>query len=275
MVKEEGGGKERSILEHLDELRMRLIRIFIVVGFLTIFFFMFRIRKAEFYNHIAYYYPYPEIFNSIAADFLRKLQQDLLPEGVRLIQTTPAEAITAILYVSIFLGIVFGMPVIVYEVISFIAPGLYPHEKKLIIRLILPSTILFIAGCVFSYYVLIPFIIFFLYRYGFALQIATFLTIESFMSFVIFFLVSFGLAFQLPIIMIVLSSLGIVEPKTWREYLRIAIFAFFVFGAIITPDGSGITMCIVALPLIILYLLGCVLSVKGFSLLPKSREEKA
>ncbi|MGP3667297.1 MAG: twin-arginine translocase subunit TatC [Candidatus Bathyarchaeota archaeon] len=272
---EAGSGRERSFLEHLDELRTRLLRVFIVVGFLTFFFFMFKIQKAEFSNNITYYYPYPAIFNSTAADLLRKIQQDLLPEGVRLIQTTPAEAITATLYVSIFLGILFGMPVIIHEVMGFVAPGLYPHEKKLIARLIVPSTILFISGCIFSYYALIPFIIFFLYRYGFALQVATFITIESFISFVTLFLVSFGLAFQLPIIMVTLSSLGVIEPKTWREYFRIAVFAFFVFGAVITPDGSGITMCIVAFPLIILYLLGYILSVKGFGFLPREEVKKS
>lgn len=259
--------KKATFLEHLEELRTRLIRIFIVVGGLTVFFFMFSIGKASFSDHVIYY-PYPAIFDSVSAKVLAKLQHDLLPEGVKLIQTTPAEAITALLYVSIFLGILFGMPVIVYEIGKFVAPGLYPHEKRAIARMIVPSTILFIVGCLFSYYLLIPFMIYFLYRYGFAMGVTTFLAIESFISFVITFLVAFGIAFQLPIIMIVLSSLGIVEPKFWRENLRIAVFILFVFGAAITPDGSGVTMTVVALPLIALYIAGWLASEKGISILP-------
>ncbi len=265
--------KKATFLEHLEELRTRLLRIFIVVGGLTVFFFMFGIGKASFSDYVIYY-PYPAIFESISARVLSKLQGDLLPEGVRLIQTTPAEAITALLYTSLFLGILFGMPVIVYEIGKFVAPGLYPHEKKAIARMIVPSTILFIAGCFFSYYLLIPFMIYFLYRYGFAMGIVTFLTIESFISFILTFLVAFGVAFQLPIIMVTLSSLGIVEPKFWRENLRIAVFILFVFGAAITPDGSGVTMTIVALPLILLYVVGWLASERGITVLPKPKQEK-
>ena len=246
------------ILEHIEELRVRLIYIIVTVGVIALFCFMFNIRKVSFSDY-SIYYPYPDIFNSIAATVYRKLQIDLLPEGVKIIQTAPAQAMLALLYISLFLGVIFGMPMIVYQIVKFIAPALYPHEKRMILRMILPSTALFIGGCIFSYYLLTPFTLYFLYRYGFAAGIVTYLTMDEFISFVVLFTSAFGLAFQLPIIMFLLSKANIVEPKFWKDNFRIAVFIMFLFGAIITPDGSGVTMCLVALPMIGLYAIGYLL----------------
>ncbi len=243
------------ILEHIEELRVRLIYVMVTVGVIALFCFMFNLRKTEL-SGFPIYYPYPDIFNSIAAVVFKKLQADLLPEGVQIIQTAPAQALLALLYISLFLGVVFGMPMIVYQTVKFVAPALYPHEKKMILRMILPSTALFVSGCIFSYYLLTPFTLYFLYRYGFAAGIVTFLTMDEFISFVVLFTSAFGLAFQLPIIMFLLSEAEVVEPEFWKENFRIAVFVMFLFGAIITPDGSGVTMCLVALPMIGLYALG-------------------
>jgi len=95
---------KKPLLEHLEELRIRLIYIIVTVGVIALFCFMFNLRKIEFSDYV-FYYPYPDIFNSIAATVFRKLQSDLLPEGVQIIQTGPAQALLALFYVSLFLGL--------------------------------------------------------------------------------------------------------------------------------------------------------------------------
>ncbi|MFQ5710300.1 MAG: twin-arginine translocase subunit TatC [Candidatus Geothermarchaeales archaeon] len=251
-----------SFLEHIDELRRRLIVIIVAVGSITVFCFTFGIKNVEI-GEYSIYIPYPNIYRNISALFLERLKSDLLPEYVKLIVTTPAQAMVALIYVSLFLGIAFGMPVIIFELARFIGPGLYSHEKKVTGKIILPASGLFLLGAIFSYRLVIPWTIDFLFRYGVALDVETFLTIEGFISFVLLFILAFGLSFQLPIVMVVLSSLDIVDPGFWKRNFRYAVLGMLIFGAIITPDGSGITMFMVAAPMIVLYLAGYLVAVRG------------
>jgi len=215
------------------------------------------------YNGFKFYFLSPEFFfsgSNISAQIFSIIKNSLLPPSVELIVTEPAEGIVALIYISIFLGILFCMPLIVYEINSFVSPGLYVHEKKLIAKLILPSTFLFIGGCIFAYFSIIPFSLNFLYQYAGVLGAREFITIDSFTSFVMLFMLGFGVAFQLPVIMVALSSMGVIPAKFWMENMKYAFAALVVFGAVITPDGSGITMWLVALPMFALYLAGYVVA---------------
>ena len=115
---------------------------------------------------------------------------------------------------------------------------------------------LFISGCVFAYTLVIPYILDFLYQYGESAGLVTFLNIMDFVSFILQFLLAFGISFQLPLIMYAISQSGITDSKFWRKNIRYAIVAIVIFGAIITPDGSGVTMWFIAGPMIGLYLAG-------------------
>jgi sec-independent protein translocase protein TatC len=117
---------------------------------------------------------------------------------------------------------------------------------------------LFVTGIVFSYILVIPYILDFLYEYGEALSVATFLTISDFISFVLQLLLGFGVAFQLPIMMYGIALTGTISPEFWRRNFRYAAIILVVFGALITPDGSGITMWFLAGPMIGLYIAGMV-----------------
>ena len=242
-------------MEHLQELRDRAVRAIITVAIIIACSFTLTIRQGEF-NGYPFYYPYPDPFNNIASLFLKKLQTDLLPSYVEVIVVTPWDAIIALFYASIFLGISAGMPMIVYQIGKFVAPGLYPHEKRLIMKLMGPASALFVAGCVFAYIYIIPFTIEFLFRYAIAINLITFLTIDSFISFILLFMAAFGLAFEMPIIMVLLTSLEVVDAKFWKDNFMYAFVAMCIFGAVITPDGSGVTMFMVAGPMIALYWAG-------------------
>ncbi|MCP8317693.1 MAG: twin-arginine translocase subunit TatC [archaeon] len=247
--------KEMSLLDHIDELRSKLVRILISVVAITLFTFLFGIKEFNFGN-LKIYLPFPDVYNNISAQFIERMKEDLLPDYVKLIVTSPGQAILAQFSTSLFLGIIFSMPIIVWQIGKFVNPALYPSERRMILKIIVPATILFFLGCVFSYILVTPFTFDFLYRYGIALGAQTFVTIDVLISFVLLFTLAFGLSFQLPIIMVMLTSLGVVDAKFWKKNFSYAVVAIIIFGAIITPDTSGITMWFVAIPMIILYVIG-------------------
>jgi sec-independent protein translocase protein TatC len=189
----------------------------------------------------------------IRNDLIRDPRIQLIPIGI-------ADPVIVQLEISLFLGILFGMPMIVYQFGKFVSPGLYPHEKAILIKMAFPATFLFALGCGFAYYIIIPFTIDFLYGFAFAMDVQPFLSLESFISFVIIFLIAYGLVFEIPIIMVGLTRLGTVSAEFWAENWRYAFVAMVIFGAIVTPDGSGITQLIVAMPMMVLYVIGYVIS---------------
>jgi sec-independent protein translocase protein TatC len=247
--------KKATFWEHLEELRARIIYIFATLGTIFIFCIMFGFRTTT-VGGVTIVYPYPDIFDNTASLILKRMIADLVPDYVQITMLGPADAILAEINVALFVSLILGMPTIIYHLGGFLAPGLYPQEKKLVLGITVPASILFAFGCLFAYYLITPFTLDFLYSYGVALDLNTFLTIDDFITFVLLFIGAFGLAFELPIIMVGLTSLGVVEHSFWKENWRYAVVAIFVFGAVITPDGSGITMILVAMPLLVLYLGG-------------------
>jgi sec-independent protein translocase protein TatC len=253
--------KRGTFWEHLEELRRRIIYVASTLGVIFIFCIMFGFRTAD-VNGITIVYPYPDIFNNTASLILKKMVSDLVPSYVQITMLSPADAFLAEINVSLFMTVILGMPTIVYHLNGFLAPGLRPHEKRLIFMITVPASLLFIFGCMFAYFLITPFTLDFLYSYGVALDLNTFLTIDDFITFVLLFIGAFGLAFELPIIMVGLTSLGVVNHSFWKENWRYAVVGIFIFGAVITPDGSGITMILVALPLLVLYLGGYLVSIR-------------
>lgn len=134
-----------------------------------------------------------------------------------------------------------------------------PLSRIRLIKAILPMFLLFIFGVVFSYILVIPFTLNLLYKYGESVGAETFLTVNDFITFVLQFILGFGIAFQLPVLMYVLSLSGLTDSKFWQKNFRYAIIIITIFGAIITPDGSGVTMWFIALPMIALYAVGIVM----------------
>lgn len=250
-----------TVREHLDELRTRIVRIVLAIIVLTAVNLTISVRwvnMSEITLPFPIPYPYPDPLNSISVQLIHAMSDHLVPSNVELVQLAPGQAFFAQLQVAIILASVLAMPVIVREVAGFIGPALYEDEATIARRITLPAVALFASGCIFSYFVIVPFMLDFLYRYGESLGIQTFLGIGEFINFVMQFIVAFGLSFLLPIVMWVASSADLVDRYYWRRNIRYAIVLLAVFGALITPDGSGITMWFVALPLIALYALGMV-----------------
>ena len=122
--------------------------------------------------------------------------------------------------------------------------------------MLIPTIGFFIIGVIFSYLLVIPFTLDFLYKYGESIGVETFLNINDFITFVLQFLIGFGISFELPLLMYVISLSQIIDHNFWKKNFRYAIIIIVVFGAVITPDGSGVTMWLIAGPMILLYLIG-------------------
>lgn len=247
-----------GINQHLEELRKRLLRIVLVIGIITAFILTFHAEPIQ-VSGITMYYPSPEPLNNIAAQITNHMKINLVPEDVQLIQTAPGQAFFAQVYIAALVGIVVGMPVIVKELVGFIKPALKENEIHVSRNITLPALGLFIAGCMFSYNLVIPYILDFLYRYGESAGLVTFLNVIEFVTFVLQFLLAFGFSFQLPLVMYAISVSGMVDSDFWRKNIRYAIVIITIFGAVITPDGSGVTMWFIAGPMIALYLIGMVI----------------
>ena len=246
-----------GINQHLQELRKRLLRIVLVIGIITVFILTFHAEPIQ-VRQITLYYPTPEPLNNIAAQVTQHMKTNLVPENVQLIQTAPGQAFFAQVYISALVGLVLGMPIIIRELVGFIKPALKENEVNVSRSISLPALGLFIAGCIFSYNFVIPYILEFLYKYGESAGLVTFLNIMDFVTFILQFLVAFGFSFQLPLVMYAISVSGAVDPAFWRKNIRYAIVAIVIFGAVITPDGSGVTMWFIAGPMIALYVAGMV-----------------
>ncbi len=246
-----------GINQHLEELRKRLLRIVLVIGIITAFILFFHAEPIQ-VGEITLYYPTPEPLNNIAAQITNHMKFNLVPEDVQLIQTAPGQAFFAQIYIAALVGVVAGMPIIIRELVGFIKPALKENEINVSRSISLPALGLFIAGCIFSYNFVIPYILEFLYRYGESAGLVTFLNIMDFVTFVLQFLLAFGFSFQLPLVMYAISVSGMVDSDFWRKNIRYAIVAIVIFGAVITPDGSGVTMWFIAIPMIILYVAGMI-----------------
>ena len=147
-----------GIYEHLNELRTRVLRVVIVIGVIAIFLMTFHLETMT-YNDITFYYPSPEPLDNIAAQLTNYFKTNLVPEGVQLIQTAPGQAFFAQVYIAALVGIVAGTPVIIREVVNFLKPALKENEVNVGRAITVPITGLFVSGCLFAYFVVIPFML--------------------------------------------------------------------------------------------------------------------
>ena len=244
--------REMTLMGHISELRSRLFRIFIAIIIIMTFSLTFGIKQVRI-NETNLYLPIPNPFDNLSMQLLRKVIDDIIPPFVEPIVTAPAQGFVSMILMALFVAIILSAPVWVREISGFVGPALYETEKKLVVRMIIPASILFVSGVFFSYIFVTPFIVDFLYRYALPIGVTTFISIVDMISFVLLFLLAFGASFQLPVIMWALTASGIVEPNYWKRNARYALIIIIIFGAVITPDGSGITMWFVAAPMLALY----------------------
>src|SRR4051812_3813177 len=226
-----------SLIDHLKELRRRLLLSFVAVGLVTL---------------VVAIWGYHAVF-----DVLRRPYCDV-PESKRtggvgcdLIFTHPTDAFFVRLKVSLVGGIVLSAPIWLYQLWAFITPGLHRNERRWGVAFVLSSIVLFAAGTVISYLVLGPALDVLL---GFSGNgVRALLEVNQYISFVMSMLVIFGVSFEFPLVLILLNLAGIVSSARLRSWRRVAIFLMFTFAGFATPTQDPFSMLALAIPLVLLY----------------------
>ena len=230
---ETGNALEMPFLEHLAELRTRLLISILSVLALGGFAFVWA----------------TQLFDLLTAPLLNGTD-----ETINLIGTGPAEAFIVKLKVSLGAGLVLASPIVFYQIWKFIAPGLLDHERKYALPFVGFSSLFFISGIAFCYHMVLPFAFDFFVAEFHSIGVSPDIRIGEYLSFTIRILLVFGLVFELPILSFFGAILGIVSSNWLKTKGRIAIVVIFVCAAVLTPPDV-VTQCLLAVPLMILYLL--------------------
>jgi sec-independent protein translocase protein TatC len=220
-----------SLMEHLDELRRRIIHsaAYLAAGFV-----------------IAYTF-HERLYGFVQAP-LDKL-------GIKLNYTHPMDPLNLYLQVSLIGGAILASPFILYQVWLFIAPGLYQKEKRFVIPFMAATVGLFLGGAAFGYFYVLPGALKILIL-GFGQKFNPIVTIEEYTGFFLSVILGLGISFEMPILIFFLAMFGIVSPKFLWQNIRYAVLIIFLVAAIITPSPDPWTMCIYALPMLALYMIG-------------------
>lgn len=232
LADDDSGGK-MSFLEHLDELRRRILYavVSIFIGFVISFFFI------------------DEIFT-----FIMRPMQELLPAGGTLVYTDPTEAFILYIKLALIAGLLLASPAVMMQVWLFVAPGLYSHEKKWAIPFVVMSSFFFVAGAAFSHYVVFP--LTWRFFVSFTTDILTFMPrIEPTFSIYLRLLIAFGLVFQMPTLVLFLARMGVISARFLIRNFKYAVLIMVVTSAVITPDGGGVSLVAMTGPMILLYCL--------------------
>lgn len=222
-----------SLMEHLEELRTRIVRSLIAVSLTFILCW---------------------VFVEQIADFLAQPIYAVLPEGTRLTFLGVTDPFIMYVKVAALAALFVASPLVLYQAWRFIAPGLYQKERSHALPFILAGSFFFIAGGAFAYYVAFPFAVDFLIGMGEAFQ--PMITVEKYFRFLLYVILGLGLMFELPIVIFLLAQLGVVTPKFLIRHFRWAVLLIFIASALITPTPDVINLLMFALPTILLYLLG-------------------
>jgi len=224
---------EGSLLSHLVELRARIIRIFgvILLGFLPCAFFA------------------RELYTILAQPLLEKL-----PQGGQMIATDVATPFFVPMKVAMMVAFVITLPHTLYQIWAFVAPGLYTHEKRMALPLVIGSSLLFFSGMAFAYFAALPLVFEFI-TYFAPEGVAVMTDIGNYLSFVLSMFLAFGVTFEVPILVIILVRSGVITIEKLKEIRPYVIVTAFVIAAIFTPPDV-ISQFMLAIPLCLLYELG-------------------
>lgn len=251
-------GDLERILHVVTELRRRLVRIAVVLGPIFGFLVTFQLRpfRWQFAGvSVPFAYPYPNPFDNVTAEVFRAMR-GLLPAGVQLLNLGVGDSIMVQVEIGALLTLIVGMPWLVHEVGAFLIPALRKNERALIRQIGIPATVLFALGTAVGLFVFTPFTYQFLFLYVDALGLVPVLGVQNFVTFTLLYTLAFGIVFELPVFLYALTRLGVVRAATWRQHWRGAVIGSLIFGMIVTPDNSGVTMLMVASPMIALYFAG-------------------
>ncbi len=232
---DELAGTEQPFVQHLMELRDRLVKAIIAIAVAAAFLFFF---------------PGPgPLYDFLAAPLVAHL-----PKGATLIATSVISPFMVPLKILLMSAFLLALPFVLWQVWAFVAPGLYSHEKKLVLPLVVSSTVLFFIGVAFCYYFVFGQVFAFIQSFA-PKSITAAPDIEAYLSFVLSMFLAFGMAFEVPIAVVVLARMGIVSVQKLREFRGYFIVLAFVVAAVVTPPDV-VSQLALAIPMCLLYEVG-------------------
>jgi len=232
---DELAGTEQPFVTHLMELRDRLVRALIAVGVAAL---------------VLALYPGPaELYDILAQPLVANL-----PKGATLIATSVISPFMVPLKILMMSSFLVALPVVLYQVWAFIAPGLYAHEKKLVMPLVISSTVLFFIGVAFCYFFVFGQVFKFIQSFA-PKSITAAPDIEAYLGFVLSMFLAFGLTFEVPIAVVVLARMNVVSIEKLKEFRGYFVVLAFVIAAVVTPPDV-VSQLALAIPMCILYELG-------------------
>ena len=227
----DGAGGKMSFLEHLDELRTRLLHSLIGLGVGCVVSFIYL----------------DEVFV-----FITKPMRDMLPPGDHLTQTEPTEFFMMYLKVGVLVGLIIASPWVLWQLWLFIAPGLYSHEKRFAIPFVLMGTAFFLAGAAFSHYVAFPwtwkFFVDFTPEY-----VQLMMRLGPAFGLYVKMLLGFGVIFQMPTIVLFLARMGVVTPRFLIRNFKYSLLIIAILGAVLSPGTDVVSQLMMAGPMVVLY----------------------
>ncbi|MDI9332346.1 MAG: twin-arginine translocase subunit TatC [Alphaproteobacteria bacterium] len=232
---DELAGTEQPFVAHLIELRDRIVKAFIAIAVAAV---------------ALGFYPGPGALYDILAQPLVAH----LPEGATLIATSVISPFLVPLKILLMAAFLIALPVVLYQAWMFVAPGLYSHEKKLVLPLVISSTILFLVGVSFCYYFVFGQVFQFIQSFA-PKSITAAPDIEAYLSFVLTMFIAFGLSFEVPIVVVVLARMGMVSIEKLKAFRSYFIVLAFVIAAVVTPPDV-VSQLALAIPMCLLYELG-------------------
>jgi sec-independent protein translocase protein TatC len=237
---EEEPGARMSFFEHLVDLRKRIINSLIAIGVGMVVGFLLSERLVGF----------------IVRPMTSALREAHL--GDKLIYTHPAGYLNLLISFGVYSGIVMAMPVVLYQIWQFVAPGLYKHERRAVTGFIFFSTVLFLVGIAFGYFIMLPYVLRFLV--SFKGPVEPLISINEYFDLILLILLGLGLVFETPILIFFLALFGIVTPKMLLKNFRYAMLVITIVAAIVTPTPDATTMLIFMAPMVLLYFAGVLVS---------------
>jgi len=241
-------GGEQSFLSHLIELRERLLKA--VAAVLLILVALVPIAN--------------KLYGWLAMPLIKHL-----PQGGTMIATEVASPFLTPIKLAFFVAVFIAMPLILYQLWAFVAPGLYRHEKKLALPILLSAMVLFYVGCAFAYFLVLPAVFAFMTSVAPA-GVAVMPDIGRYLDFVLVLFLAFGLCFEVPVVLIILVTLGVVTPAQLVKGRAYAIVGAFIVAAVLTPPDV-MSQMMLALPMCVLYEVG-ILAARTLARRPEAGE---
>lgn len=200
----------------------------------------------------------PDVAASLAVNAFLLMKQALIPPSVPVVTLGPVAPFVAPILVAFLLALLITFPSAIFFLGRFLAPALRPAERRTLFLFALPALVLFYAGISFAYFLVIPETFSVLYSFADPAGVVPMFALDQFLSSVFLLTILTGVAFLLPVVMAALGRIGLVQPVFWVRHWRGAVFATILFSAIVTPDGSGVTMAFLSGPILGLYAVGTV-----------------